>query len=194
MEFFTGNCSRCSTKGVSFKVLREVQWEKKVGIKAHSFRDIFAICGICGRGVVTTFSGGRLLAMAPSPPDPPKHLPGNVESFFNQAMNNLPKHFDAAGAMFRKALDVGLKVKFPDLQGRLIDRIKRAAEAHDLTPELAEWADRIRLDGNEASHGQEPLSEQDAQRLYEFTHLVLLYLFTLPNMLARAKGTDPEAT
>ena len=106
-------------------------------------------------------------------------------------MENLPKNWDAAGAMFRKALDVGLKVKFPeDSKGSLYERIGRAAQRHDLTPELAEWAHKIRLDGNDAAHGEVPFSDEDAERLQVFTELVFRYLFTLPGMMKEAQGVE----
>ena len=41
--------------------------------------------------------------------------------------------------------------------------------------------------GNEAVH-DEPLSEEEAQDLCDFTELVLLYLFTLLEKLARARA------
>ena len=106
-------------------------------------------------------------------------------------MENLAKNWDAAGAMFRKALDVGLKVKFPeDSKGSLYERIGRAAQRHDLTPELAEWAHKIRLDGNEAAHDEVPFMDEDAKRLQVFTELVFRYLFTLPGMMQEARGAE----
>ena len=97
--------------------------------------------------------------------------------------------------MFRKALDVALKDKFPEIEGTLNQRIKEAKKQQRLTPELAEWSHQIRLDGNEATHGEEPFSQEDAQRLAAFTRLLLLYLYTLPGMLKQAqKGSDDNAT
>ncbi len=95
--------------------------------------------------------------------------------------------------MFRKALDTGLKAKFPDIKGTLFERIDEAARQNKLTPSLAEWAHQIRLDGNDAAHDEEPFSKEDAERLQTFTELVLLYLFTLPGKLdeARAAATNP---
>ena len=108
-------------------------------------------------------------------------------------MENLPKNWDAAGSMFRKALDTGLKRKFPDMKGSLFVRIKKAAEKHKLTPDLAEWAHEIRLGGNEATHGEDPFSREAAQELYSFTELVLLYLFTLPAKLEKSRS-QPESS
>lgn len=109
-------------------------------------------------------------------------------------MDNLPGNWDAAGAMFRKALDTALKGKFPEIKGDLHKRIEKAQEMRELTPALAEWSHQIRLDGNEAAHSEDPFSQEDAERLQTFTNLVLLYLFTLPGMLAKAqRASEGEA-
>ena len=103
-------------------------------------------------------------------------------------MENLSGNYDAAGSMFRKALDTGLKSKFPAIQGNLKVRINEAAKGGGLTPELAEWAHQIRLGGNDAAHEEEPFSKHDAKDLGTFTYLVFQYLFMLPGMLKEARG------
>ena len=99
----------------------------------------------------------------------------------------MPRNWDAAGAMFRKTLDTGLKHKFPDFEGTLAQRIKKARESGELTASLADWADKIRLDGNQAAHDEMPFTKKDAETLKVFTNLVLQYLFTLPGMLTEAQ-------
>ena len=192
------NCPYCRTKDVAFtiKCYGEQQSDSYVGLtRWFKLTDTFAVCGRCSRAVVMTFmNDGRKFStvrIAPSPPEPPEHLPSNIGKFFQQGMNNLPDNFDAAGAMFRKALDVALKKKFPEIKGTLKERITKAAKENKMTCDLAKWADQIRLDGNEAAHGEEPFSQKDAQRLSTFTELVLLYLYTLPGMLKRAQA-PPE--
>ena len=105
----------------------------------------------------------------------------------------MPGNWDAAGSMFRKVLDTGLTAKFPNIAGTLYERIKAAAKQHRLTPDLANWADQIRLDGNDAVHDGKPFSQEDAERLQTFTELVLRYLFTLPGMLDEARGAPATA-
>ena len=107
-------------------------------------------------------------------------------------MENLRNNYDATGSMFRSALEAGLKEKFPDIDGTLYERIEKAANQQGLTPDLADWAHRIRLDGNDAVHGDEEFSKEDAERLHAFTELVFLYLFTLPGMLAKARDEQTD--
>ena len=107
-------------------------------------------------------------------------------------MENLPGNWDAAGLMFRRALEAGLKIKFPDIKGTLYERIEKAAEQQKLTPDLAAWSHEVRLGGNDAAHDEEPFDKEDAERLSTFTRLVLLYLFTLPGMLDEARGAPAD--
>ena len=106
--------------------------------------------------------------VAPSLPDTgaPDHTPENVGRFFEQGMENLPRNFDAAGTMFRKALDTALAARFPELKGRLVERIDKAASNGALTRDMAEWAHRIRRLGNDAAHDEEPFSQSDVPELH----------------------------
>lgn len=93
--------------------------------------------------------------------------------------------------MFRKTLDSALRQRFPDnARSSLADRIKKAAEDRNLTHEVAEWANQIRFWGNDAAQEDEPFTEEDARQMGEFTELLLTYLFTLPEKLARARDQE----
>ncbi len=114
----------------------------------------------------------------------PEHVPKTVASPFKQAVESrVAGHYDAAGAMYRKSLDVGLKAIAPDLKGTLYSRIETLASQNKLTPSLKEWAHGIRLDGNDASHDEVAFSKPEAEEMHAFTQLVLMYLFTLPEMI-----------
>ena len=91
---------------------------------------------------------------------------------------------NAAGAMLRKSIDVGLKHVAPEAKGKLVARINKAADLGKITPELAEWAHHVRLEGNDAVHDEDPFTREQAEHLFKFTELLLMYLFTLPGMLA----------
>ena len=108
-------------------------------------------------------------------------------------MDNLPKNYDAAGSMFRKAFDTALKSKFPTVKGRLVGSIRKLSDEHKLTPDFANWADRIRLGGNDAAHEEDPFSQEAAKELASFTELVLLYLFTLPGMMPKAQTSTSKS-
>jgi hypothetical protein len=124
----------------------------------------------------------------------PEHIPETVAKPFIQAVESkVAGHYDAAGAMYRKALDVGLKAIDPKLKGKMYDRIEKLAAENKLTPSLKDWAHGIRLDGNDASHDEDAFTKPEADEMHAFTQLVLTYLFTLPEKI-RLKGKNEQAT
>ena len=134
----------------------------------------------------------QIKAVAPKPPSTaaPAFTPENVARFFEQGMENLARNWDAAGTMFRKALDAGLKDKWPEVTGSLYDRIEKIATEGGLTADMKEWAHHIRLDGNDAAHEDQPMVASRARALADFTRLFLLYTFSLPGMLREAREKD----
>ena len=209
MGVFKADCPHCGTRSVAFSIVHE----RRVDKSPKRLWDTLAFCGQCSHGILANFSipgnggptvwlsGCRANELAPpviSPPTPstvaPEYTPENVAEYYRQGMENLPGGWDAAGSMFRKVLDTGLKAKFPEIKGDLKKRIKKAAEKQELTPALAEWSDQIRLDGNDAAHDEHPFSKEEAKRLQTFTELVLIYLFKLPGMIEQAQGMSEEET
>ena len=203
MISFKENCPFCGTTSVAFQIDHQRRIQAEDGFQWETL----AVCGQCDRGVIARFNTpdrhppdkclrdsqySRLLkgpVIIPSLPKSvaPNFTPDNVARFYMQGLDNMPRNWDAAGAMFRKTLDTGLKHKFPDFRGTLAQRIEKARESGELTASLADWANKIRLDGNQAAHDETPFTRKDAETLQVFTNLVLQYLFTLPGMLNEAK-------
>ena len=193
------DCPRCDTKGAAMTI-----HERAMEIGEGDYRnyyDVLATCLVCKRSVVATISTSgsvgqseatdiEVHAMAPKPADTsaPEHTPENVGRFYKQGMENLSKNWDAAGTMFRKALEAGLKAKWPNEKGSLFGRIDSVAAQGGLTKDMKEWAHQIRLIGNDAAHEEEPIERKQAQEIATFTRLFLLYAFTLPGMLDKARG------
>ena len=207
MSIFGADCPHCGIRGVAFTIASE----QLVRTDPALLFDTFAICGRCGRGILASFEpiGGesptRLLqagrghqlgspTISPAAPSTgaPDRTPERAADYYRQGMENLPGNLDAASSMFRSALEAGLREKFPDIEGTLNQRIERAADQGGLTPDLAKWAHQIRLSGNEAVHGGEQFSKEEAERLHAFTELVFLYLFKLPAMLEDARAVPAD--
>lgn len=162
-------------------------------------------CGVCSDCVLVKFRpsasfGQWLNGQTSSPPDiheiwpkpiianSPEGIPENVHSFYRQAVDSLQrKNFDAAGAMFRKSLDTGLKHLHPEGTGTLQRRIETLPSEIGVTQSMKEWAHEIRDLGNDAAHEEEPFSQDEAQALHSFTELFLTYAFTLPEKIAERK-------
>lgn len=191
---FPGNCPHCGTRRVSFRILNIIPNDDSI-----SHKDIFAICQNCDRGVAGEaylvynrtensykFEDIKILPFR-SNYLTLKYIPTGVEVNFTEGEASMwDGRYNAAGMVFRKALELGMKAKFPNFEGRLKNCIDRAQKEGLLTEEMANWAHRIRSIGNDAAH-EDQFSKEDAEELQTFTHLVLLYLFTLPGMMENAQ-------
>lgn len=123
--------------------------------------------------------------------DIPGHLPELVSNAFREGLDNLPKSPNAAVAMFRRALELGLKLFDPSLtKMNLIERIDELSDAGKITTALKEWAHQVRLDGNSALHDLSEFTLKDAEQLHLFTRYILIYLFTLPTQVSNAKESS----
>lgn len=174
--------------------------------------NLLGICGVCNGGLLvfsadmgsTThadvyqssmpYPGSRFRIVVSWPEyrsTAPDHVPPNVATFYEQGLENIKeKRWDAAGAMFRKSLDVATKRLAPRHRNlTLFNRINKLVEDNLVTPAIGDWSHEIRLDGNEAVHDEEPETEQDARATHKFVEAVLTYVYTLPHMVAanRAK-------
>jgi Domain of unknown function (DUF4145) len=172
---------------------------------------VFMQCGVCGNGVIARYFGvnfphwfsnqynkpAELMEIWPKrdPIEAPQYLPSNVTSYYLQGLDSLKrKNFDAAGTMFRKTLDTGLKHIDHEGKGTLEKRIDNLPAATGITPAMKEWAHHIRRLGNDAAHENDPFEDQEARDLHSFTELFLTYAFTLPGMLAeRYPPAAPDA-
>jgi hypothetical protein len=129
--------------------------------------------------------------------DAPESLPPNVDAFFRQGVSNEKAgNWDAAGAMFRKALDVTTKLVDPELSRKnLFERINALTASGRLTSDVAAWAHEVRIDGNNSVHDDEPESAEDVAAIHQFCRAVLLYMFTLPSLVAdRSSRRERAAT
>lgn len=194
-------CPHCLTEKAAFAAVGAVS------VGHDSRREIvFFQCQICGRGLVVEFQGSNapfwMAGAAPSPgpifesypkvraPKAPADVPPNVRAAYLDGLDNLRRQKpNPAVAMFRRALELGVRAVDPNApKGTpLIQRLKRLGD--DLiTPAMKQWADLIRLGGNEALHDPEDFSAVEADQLKTFTELFLTYAFALPAMLERARN------
>lgn len=126
-----------------------------------------------------------------APVDAPEHLPADVQRLYLRAAGSLRSgDNDAAAMLIRKTLEVALGQRFGLMEGTLAKRINQLASDHRLTPDMACWADEIRLDGNAAAHESSEPDPDNTRQLLTFLHVFLLYVFTLPAMVAARKANS----
>lgn len=167
--------------------------------------EVLMQCGVCGECIIVKIAvtdirawatgqmqnpSGSVIDVWPKNVEQkaPPHTPDNVKSFYLQGIDSLARrNFDAAGTMFRKALDAGLKKVHPEGRGTLERRIDTLPDNIGITPAMKEWAHNIRDLGNDAAHEDEPFQENEAKDLQSFSELFLTYAFTLPGMIEARK-------
>lgn len=213
---FRKDCPHCLSKAASFTFVH--QWYDRSG--QHVAYGT-AVCGVCNNGIIVkirrkanqvipNLPGSNLnfptddLQLVETWPssdiEKPSDVPPNIDHYYSQGIINLKgRQWDAAGAMFRKSLDVS--TKFLDPQSKnltLFQRIEKLVSNGLLTSAIGDWSHEIRIDGNGSVHDEEPETEEDAQAIQKFTEAFLRYAFTLPSMVAqnrqkRTPAVEPDA-
>jgi hypothetical protein len=125
----------------------------------------------------------------PAPSCAPSHTPEAVARAFIQAEDAIKmQHWEAAGAMDRRALEISTKEMAPEHAAlKLYKRIEKLADSGRLTPSLKEWAHDLRIVGNDALHEIDGLTEDEATQTHELARFVLIYLYTLPAQVEEAR-------
>ncbi len=137
-------------------------------------------------------AGAAIVEFWPEVPRPliPDLLPPDVERIYLQAERNFPiaGNEEAAGSMYGKALDIGLKKIDPSLTGMLGQKIKKLTADGKLTSDISEWSGHIRDIRNDAVHEEDPVTRDELIALRSFSEMVLRYLFSLPNAVKKRRG------
>jgi hypothetical protein len=196
-------CPHCRAEKIGFAYRSHAQVSPNV---AQTM--LFLQCEGCGQGVIlvvqawassvaqwvngSSGSPGQVLSYYPKPAaiKTPADIPDKVRGAFLSGLDNLGRKggANAAGAMFRRAIELAARTidtaAPPGIS--LKQRIERLPDTV-VTPAMKEWAQHIRLEGNDAVHGPDEYSDKDAGDLRAFAELFLTYAFTLPEMLKKAK-------
>lgn len=190
--YLVATCPYCNTRHVSFSLLREYSYPEK----APHF-SIWALirCGNCSCAAMSmssrTYSSEKFPkpTLFPRVPTSPEHLPGGVDRLYSEALESPPT---GAGMLFRKTLEVSMKIVRPNDNANLARRINNAAADGEITKDMAEWANHIRIIGNSAVHDEDPPAKEEIEELQQFVRLFLMYLFTLPGMLKESRKINRD--
>lgn len=118
----------------------------------------------------------RLYPPQRKPIDP--SLPSTIRSSFEEAYSCLKvKAFTAATLMCRRTLEAICREH--SMSGSLSKMLKDMREKGIIENRLFQWAEALRISGNEAAHnGENEIGGEDAKDIIEFTEALLEYLFT----------------
>ncbi|MBO0141586.1 DUF4145 domain-containing protein [Agrobacterium sp. Ap1] len=182
--------------------------------------EVFFICKACGKGsiyqgqpashisnVTGELDRGRYfdqqaIIALPDYPIMSEDIPDRVRDLFRQAVRcRQLSLFDAAGAMFRKTIDVATKEIYtndPRLSGKKAADAPRArvvalGQLKVLDEDIVELADVALMDGNDAAHDVDPYTSIEAEALQDLTDDLLDRLFVKPARIARVKAKQIES-
>lgn len=213
MPVFVTTCPHCSARKMSFGY----QSEYRVGTHVAY---VLAACGACHKpislevkyigsrlqmphkiseydGNVFDFSDFRVRSIWPQPEsvDVPSAVPGKVaRNFIEAAESRRAAHWNAACGSYRRCMEIALKQFAPDVEAwKLEKRIDKLAAENRITPAIQQWAHELRLDGNEALHGDEDATEEMVDQMHHLTYFLLTYLYTLPNQIEEVRARRAAA-
>jgi hypothetical protein len=103
------------------------------------------------------------------------------------------KAYTATAIMCRKTLE-GIADENKIAVRNLASALKEMKEKGIIENRLYEWADALRISGNEAAHGVDSkISSQDAKDILEFTHALLEYVFTFQEKFEQFKNRQSRS-
>jgi hypothetical protein len=125
----------------------------------------------------------------------PANTPSRVGDVYIEAVENFRgKRWDTCVGLCRKALDLATRALQEDALWKLEKRIRDLSDKRLITPEMAEWAEEIRIDGNDAVHDDRQFTEHEAEQIVAFTETFLFNAFTLPAMLKARRSREEPST
>lgn len=135
------------------------------------------------------FGGQSLISISeifPRPPEPEidPNWPVSIHRQFKDAQSMLSQGITPSIVIgvCRTVLDLATK-ELHATDGSLFNRIKTLQEQGQITAAIADWAHRIRLDGNQAVH-EGVGEEEEAKEFIEFLRMFLSVAFSLPKTIA----------
>lgn len=125
---------------------------------------------------------------------PPDHnrinpnLPTSLKSAYAEAISCFKaKAYTATAIMCRKTLE-GICAEHGVTGNNLVSNLKHLRDKGIIESRLFEWADALRISGNEAAHDVKvTISAEDARDVLDFTNALLEYIFTFRDKFQQFK-------
>jgi hypothetical protein len=215
MPYLVRDCVRCGVKKTQMMLKGSINLD---GNK----HELFVECSSCGSGSIYTgkvsydfYTKGNINLdyegqyidhvpniVNPILPEKNSDIPERVSDLFMQAAACRRYGLnEAAGAMFRKTLDVATKWIYKT-DSRLADknpanalanRIKALGQIGVLDQEVVDISDVAIVDGNDAAHDEDPYTSAEAEALEELTADILDRVFIRPAKISRMRDRQIAA-
>ena len=167
---------------------------KPIGLKIKSYGSSHSFVHLATNGGSLASLNWQVEEIWPKPEQTiaPSATPDAISRNFIQAENAAKSgYYDAAGMTYRRVLELTIKEKYPSGSGTLAKRIRDYAESGGLTASMREWADTVRVIGNESAHDEAEPGKEDIDDLAAFSRVMLEYLYTMPAKVAARSGQAP---
>lgn len=222
MGFFVRDCVRCGTRNV----VHQIPGESVIRLLYYNQHEVVGACANCKqfsvyawaapnggecqtvgwKGNIEEFGEDRLsqapVRIATTAASLSEHIPDRIAGLFREANEcRQMTWYEAAGAIYRKTLDVATKYIY-DNDSRLVSkvpanalrsRIQAMGVLGILDQDVVELADIAALDGNDAVHDQDPYTRQEAEALEDLTLDLLDRLFVRPAKIAAVRAKQIAA-
>lgn len=213
MAVILRNCPHCPAENSSF----QIAWNAQLPGQAVMW-NCCAVCGGCNGPIcfIAKHSNPAMASQQPAgmagniepafnvlsvwptrvEPTAPTHTPATVAARFLEGEDAFSrKKWNSAVAMYRSALDIATKgMNGVPQDATFFKRIEWLHQNHGITPDMKDWADHVRVEGNAALHDPEEFAEQDAKSLRFFTEMFLRYVFELPGEVRAFRGEPQQTT
>lgn len=119
----------------------------------------------------------------------PANLPKGIRDAYSEAQTCFRSHaYTAAAVMCRKTLE-GVCAEHGFRERTLAESLRKMRDAGSIEARLFDWADALRISGNEAAHGVElTVNAQDASDIIDFTQALIEYVFTFRDRFEQFKA------
>ena len=133
------------------------------------------LCPYCGR---PSFMEGNIMTPGSTYGQSITKLPDTVQSLYDEARNSYQAGaFTGVILICRKVL-ANVAVYFGAEDGqRFVKYVDYLVENGYVPEKSREWIDKIRTEGNSATHNQTAKNKSDAQRILDFVQMLLLINF-----------------
>ena len=220
------DCPRCPAKQITFSALSSFP-KDRLDHGWVTYHDVFCVCKNCSKTTVFVLRqseyndadiivqkgplvfgdslnnhftvAGYVSLKDMASVQPPDSLPAEIETVFREGATCAAMQcWNAAGTMFRAALDLATRPMLPPAEGEqpegLNPKVRRDLglrlpwmfKHRYLASDLEELSTCIHQDGNDGAH-QGTLTKHDVDDLLDFTHALLTRLYTEPAKLQAAR-------
>lgn len=202
MQNRTIPCYHCGTTVLAEVVGTKYDWDEEMyfGIQYEMLS-----CPKCSRpsfGCVSVhmpmndaIENGPFIILYPSGQEVSNEVPLAIRKWLEEANKcYMVAAFTSSAIMCRKTLEA-ICVHENATGHNLADKLKNLKDQSLIDGRLYQWADGLRLSGNEAAHEiDSDVSSDDAKDILDFTHAIVEYIYTLTLKYERFKTRKTTAS